>query len=503
VASQLFRGWAASAGQGWAVSGLSLSASSFSDAAASCADLRTMFSARHTPSKQTTTKQVAPCQQQDRIRAGQLQRKNSNLQQSDTAVQSARNPPEGTGCIHARCTDIRQHAESEVKPLGSTTAQSRADDHGGKACLALHTQHNNCIVPDVQRAGGRCVRPHEQAATGESPGNDARDCQEARGMDLSEPCCTANEICVNASSFTAQQQVPPLQASQECRKSFDCRFQSMLPGDNRRQMNAFGEPQHSAAVLATHSVRFDSAQAHAPLPDAGDMPQIADSLGVRDNTGDDGMVQNIGLDSASVDRVMEQEYRDADARDYCVLGACSAAGGEQQAGRAAVVRHESVNVIEGHVQGCNVPGSAQQAECTIDLEPSVICVDTSDAAVCSELKENDVCALRTSKTVTQSVQKHADESTAHREWISSSANEFVPEHVSAVDLAALPADIRSEIYLAQGKGARRGRQSDLLAPRKKAHKQLPAGRSSGCSTAQQQHPQKGIKCFFVRSGNKS
>jgi hypothetical protein len=268
-------------------------------------------------------------------------------------------------------------------------------------------------------------------------------------------------------------------------------------------MNAFGEPQHSVAVLATHSVRFNSAQAHVPLADAGDIPQTADSLGVRDNAGDDGMVQNVGLESASVDRVIEQEYRDADAVDDCVLGAYSAAGGEQHAGGAAVVRHESINVIEGHAQGGNVPGSAQQAECTIDLESSVICVDTADAAVCAQLKENDLHALRTSKTVTQLVQKHANESTAHREWNSSSANEFVPEHVSAVDLAALPADIRSEIYLAQGKGARRGRQSDLLAPRKKAHKQLVAGRNSGCSTAQQQHPQKGIKCFFVRGSSKN
>ena len=51
TAVQLFRGWAAAAGPQWAVSGLSLSAYSFSGAAAGSGDLRLLFSSKRTPSQ--------------------------------------------------------------------------------------------------------------------------------------------------------------------------------------------------------------------------------------------------------------------------------------------------------------------------------------------------------------------------------------------------------------------------------------------------------------------
>ena len=84
---------------------------------------------------------------------------------------------------------------------------------------------------------------------------------------------------------------------------------------------------------------------------------------------------------------------------------------------------------------------------------------------------------------------------ATNDWVTSSSYDHMPGHVSAVALAALPSDIRSEIYLAQGANIRQGTLSKLRADMPALKRKAVKVAGGACGGARQK-PKQNLKSFF-------
>lgn len=551
LAIQLFRGWAATAGQGWAVSGLSLSASSFSDAAAGSADLRSLFSAKQTPSKPTLAKQD---RDNTSAPADQLQQ---HQQEKNPRCASEPEAAERDVLATSHVASHDQHAAATTQVQGGrevcmrTAAQQSKVGERGQASEFVSL-----------KAVDRCTSSAVAEIDFTNKPQDVRDHEHSLPFDkLTEPTLSAAALsngvagmadaCVpgdfpprDGRASTSAPQAVACEAERGCRTA----------GYSRDYNNPHTADQHHAAArerefrAASEDVVLDDLDACAPVlscgPERTDWTQalVPEAGGkVRPETSSAAHTSNYTFADGSVlHRVGTSMLASSGVVDRCGDAELDVAGvhGEADVGRALERGVATVAECQG-VRGLvdsGIAGNAQQEGEGSIIEPPATCAplrDCGNLADCSprqnaaagnftmhasnacrfsgegvsvgvKLKEIDVHASHASRSNQKEKETGADTCSNPRGWVTSSTYDHMPGHVSAVALAALPADIRSEIYLAQGVGGGMsgGRPLSTLRsdvqPRKKAAK-LSGGRNSGSSTAQQ-HPQKGIKSFFSGGG---
>lgn len=416
VAGSLFRRWQATAKSGWAVSGLSLNATSFCNASARNSDVRSLLTAgsRKKPAADHPSKPPpkAPC-------AGGPQHATQAALQTVGEDSQVATVPHGevscvapTGCqllsenkaVQCRLSAERSSVEAMV-PGNAATLKS-ASERCAQA-LSLHDTESPRAVPTavIHHALTRPCTHQEHADT-----------EQLLAQPPYERCCA---------SYAQQPHDPG--ASSGARMELECDHQ--VPTGHEHV-----EPPLSSGVCPDGSAILQQRCA----------PEIAQS--------------SVTL-AREEQGTVEQQHSKPGARQSSAAHPGATCG--------------------NHLTN-QVPDGCHQAIIDDNAAPA-----------------EDVGG----STVNKALEQRPSESEPGR--LSFNSSHFVPNRISAVDLAALPADIRSELYLAQRRVVRAGVCDGVHASPKKKVARTSGSVKASINQEHLQRPQQSIHSFFGSSRTNS